>query len=151
MRIEGEPPFELSGDSDGTRHAVKGHIQISVFPDVGEIVMKHRVGKRPDIDAESRWLYINLPDKNLRIYIHGTHVVVAERELLPTFSTKSRIELMKLAFKKMRIGSDEKKRNTVDTPQNRRIIEDILEMSEVGTRSRLLAEMTHGAAKGVDA
>ena len=151
MRIQSEPPFELSGsDTEGVQHAVKGHIQVSVLPDVGEVEMKHRVGQRPGIDAESRWLYINLKDKNLRIYVHGTHVVVAEKELLPTFTTNSREELMEHVFKHMKPGSDENKRPTVDTPQNRRIISEVLELSEIGIRSKLLAGMSHGAAKGVD-
>jgi len=150
MRIQSEPPFELSGGPDGVKHGVKGHIQVSVFPDVGEVVMKHRVGKRPEWGAESRWLYVHLKDKDLRIYVHGTHVVVSERELLPTFTTNAREELMQQAFKHMVLGSDENKRNTVDTPHNRKVIEGILELCEVGLRSRLLAEVHHGAVKGVD-
>ena len=146
MRIEEAPPFELTVAPDGVKTAVKGHIQVSVFPDVGEVKMKHRRAKRPGIQAESRWLYINLVDKNLRIYVHGTHVVVAEAELLGTFTTNSRTELLELAFKHLKAHKTEKNRYVVDTEKNRKIINDIFEMVELGIKSRLLAEMNHSAA-----
>ncbi len=147
MRIQGDPPFEITNAPDGVKSAVKGHIQVSVFPDVGEVKMKHRIGKRPAADAESRWLYVDLVDKNVRLYVHGTHVVVAEAQLLPTFSTNSREELMELAFKNLRAEKTEKNRYVVDSAHNRKIINDIFEMVELGVRSKLLAEMSFGAAK----
>ena len=146
MRIDSEPPFEITPAPDGVKNAVKGNIQISVFPDVGEVEMKHRIGKRPAADAESRWLYINLVDKNVRIYIHGTHVVVAKAELLPTFRTNSREELMEAVFKNIKPFKTEKNRYVVDTEENRKILDAIFETVEMGIRSRLLAEMNHGAA-----
>lgn len=150
MRIESESPFEISGAPDGVKTAVKDGIQISIFPDVGEVELKHRIGKRPGIDAESRWLYIDLLDKDVRIYVHGTHVVVAEAELLPTFTTNSREELIEEVFRVMQVGSDKNKRYTVDTEQNRKIITEMMGLCELGVRSRLLAEMNYNAAKGVD-
>ena len=146
MRIESEAPFEITPAPDGVKHAVKGSIQISVFPDVGEVVMKHRIGKRPGIDAESRWLYVNLVDQNVKIYVHGTHVVVAAKELLPTFTTNSREELMETAFKHLRAHKTEKNKYIVDTEHNRNVINTIFEEIEMGVRSSLLAEMNHGSA-----
>ena len=108
--------------------------------------MKHRNGKRPEAEAESRWLYIDLVDKDVRIYVHGTHVVVAKAELLPTFTTNSREELMETAFKYIKPHKTEQNRYVVDTEENRHVLNNIFETLEMGVRSRLLAEMNYGAA-----
>ena len=145
MRIESEPPFEITNAPDGVKHAVKENIQISVFPDVGEVKMRHKIGMRASV-GESRWLYITLVDKGVNIYIHGTHVVVSEKKLLPTFTTHSREELMETAFKNLRAHKTEKNKYIVDTEGNRHVLNEIFEEIEMGIRSRLLAEMNHGAA-----
>ena len=145
MRIEAEPPFELTPEPDGTKHAVKDHIQISVHPDLGEVVMKHRVGNRPEAGLQSRWLYVYLKDKDVRIYVNGTHVVVAEAELAPTFTENTHEELANLAFKKMKVGKTEKSIYTMDTEHNRRIVAELFRLGEIGARSRLLAKVNHAA------
>ncbi len=145
MRIEAAAPFELTPAPDGVQHAVKSDIQISVFPDVGEVKMKHRVGQRPQADAESRWLYIHLVDKDIRIYIHGTHVVVAKAELLPTFRTHSKEEATNIAFKSFAEGTDARGRRTWDTENNREVFKKALDLAEMGIRSKILSEVQYAA------
>ena len=149
MRITPEPPFEITNAPDRVKHAVKGNIQVSVFPDVGEVEMKHRIGKRPDIEAESRWLCIDLKDKGVNLYVHGTHVVVSEKQLLPTFTTNSLEELMNAAFKALKPDKVQN-RYVIDTPKNRKILAELFILCETGVRSRLLAEISYGQGKGID-
>lgn len=145
MRIDAAAPFEITPAPDGVQHAVKANIQISVFPDVGEVQMKHRMGQRPEADAESRWLFIHLVDKDVKIYVHGTHVVVAEANLLPTFSTNSREEVLNKAFKSFTEGTNERGRRTWNTESNRQILNKAMDFAEMGIRSKILAEVQYAA------
>lgn len=84
MRIEPFEPFKLHPDPDGTQHAVKDGIGISVLPDVGEVKIKHRVGIHPSTGEKSRWLFIQAGD--VKVFVNGRHIVITKRDLLPTFA-----------------------------------------------------------------
>lgn len=88
MRIGKEPPFEIHPEPDGTVHAIREDIQITVLPDVGDFKIFHRVGTKPATGEESRWGVIDLKEKGVKIFLHATHVVVTTRDLNPTFSEK---------------------------------------------------------------
>jgi len=84
MRIDPLPPFEIHPEPDGTQHATKDNIQITVLPDVGEIKMFHRNALHQSSGGHTRWLVIKAGDLN--IFVHGTHVVVTKNDLYPTIN-----------------------------------------------------------------
>ncbi len=83
MRIDPLPPFEIHPEPDGTQHATKDNIQITVLPDMGDVKIKHRNAINQPTGNHVRWLYIKAPGVN--IYVHGTHVVISKSDIYPTF------------------------------------------------------------------
>ena len=86
MRIEPGPPFRLIPEPQGTRYFNQDSLQISVLPDC-DCEIKHRNGIHMDLAhvgvRRTRWMPLIL-DNGIRIYIHGTHVVITRQDLLPT-------------------------------------------------------------------
>lgn len=82
MKIEPMTPFKIEPEEDGTQHAIHDNIQISVLPDFDNVKIKHRNAVKPFSNGQhTRWLYIKVDD--IKIYVHGTHVVVSKKELNP--------------------------------------------------------------------
>ncbi len=86
MRIDPTPPYALSPRPKGTRNLNQESFQISVLPDCS-CEIKYRNGIHVDLAGDSmrrtRWALLSF-DNGVKIYIHGTHVVITRQDLLPT-------------------------------------------------------------------
>lgn len=147
MQIETLAPFRISKDADGSQHAVKDNIQITTLPDLGEVKINHRRGVKPATQESSRWLHINLVDKGLHIYIHGTHVVVSERDYLPTFDLLDSNTLMNRALKYLQIEKNERGAYIIDTPSNRELLKSLFDTIQDQEKNNLIANIRHAIAK----
>ena len=154
MQIEAQQPFELSKDADGSQHAVKDNIQVTVTADI-DAKINHKVGHKPDTGETSRWLHIDAGDKvergrGFHVYINGTHVIITGRSYNPTFDLHTPEALLELAMKRLRIHKNERGAYVIDTKDNRKVLTDLFEMVEVGQKNRLMQWMKHAVARITD-
>ncbi len=147
MFIQPDKPFQITRGADGSQHAVKESIQVTVTPDCGETKVHHRNGTKPATGESSRWLHVNLKDKGLHVFISGTHVVITERDYLPTFDMPTPDRLLEEALKRMKADKDEKGRYVVDTISNRKVLRDLFEMVRDGEKNRLLQSVKNVIAR----
>lgn len=143
MKIGEAPPFDLQPDPDGTQHAIKDHIQISILPDAGPAKVNHRKGERPSEGKATRWLHVALEDHGLHIFVHGTHVVVTAKDYSPTFARNDGPSLLAEAFKHLKAEKDERGCYVVDTPGNRRILAKLIDLAGEAEGNRLQTQLRH--------
>ena len=147
MQIETCAPFRISKDPDGAQHAVKDAIQITVTADLGDVVLNHRVGTKPDAGPDSRWLHAHLQDHGVHVFVSGTHVVVTAKDYLPTFNDlQTPQELMDEALLYMRPEMDGAGRHVVDTENNRRVLLRLFDLVRDQEQNRVMAWIKHAIA-----
>ena len=147
MQIEPQAPFRISNEKDGTKHAIKNNIQISVFPDVKDVKIKHRVAQKPMANKESRWLYITIGD--LKLYINGTHVLITHEDLVPTFPITEIDEYVEEIIKRLRVTKDEKGRYIVKNPKNKAMVKKVLEVFDLDSRKKALDTLKCGQTRNL--
>ncbi len=150
MEISPAPPFEVSQEPDGTQHAVRDNIQVTILPDVGECKVSHRVGQKIEAGKSTRWLHLDLVERGIHVFIHGTHVVVSEKDLNPNFDLQSKEQLLVDAFKYLRVEKDEKGRYVIDTENNRRVVGRLLDLVTDRERDRIWNWVRYTAGKVMD-
>lgn len=148
MQIEPQAPFRLSKEPDGTQHAIKDNIQITVLPDVEDCIIKHRVANKPYAEKSARWLLVTIGD--LKMYVNGTHVVVTNRDLNPTFDIPTVNDYVDEVFKRIKIVKDTKGRYIIDTDRNRAKLQTILKSLELDSSASALNKLRHGTDKGLN-
>ena len=146
MFIEQDPPYEITRDSDG-QHASREHIQVSVTPDLGEAKINHRVGQKANTGESTRWLHVDLKDKGVHLYISGSHVVLTAKAYLPTFDLPTPERLQSLALALMKPAKDERGRYIIDTPENRKVLDDLFHEVRTSERNRLFSWIRMAIAK----
>ncbi len=130
MFIGAAAPFKISFDPDGTQHAIKDNIKITVLPDIDDCKISHKYAEQPfgKTAKATRWLHIALGDVHL--YVHGTHVLVTKRkDIVITFKEdRSPAEILESCMKNMKAHKDEKGRYVVDSDRNRDILGQAFDM-----------------------
>jgi len=116
MFIGAQPPFELTNEPDGTKHAIKDDIQITVLPDVGDVELKHRVGQQTQGLEQSRWLYGKLGE--LRLYVNGTHVIITKKEMIPTFNRPTIQKTIQDIFKHIKPAKNKRGEYVIENEKN---------------------------------
>lgn len=145
MQFQSSPPFAISEDTDGARHAVRNGLAITVTADLpGRIA--HRVAQQPEAGNSARWLEIAL-ENGVNIYVDGQHVIVTGENHRPTFDLLTDEGWLEKALKYMRAEKDERGRYVVDTENNRRVLQQLFERVELAQKNRLLAWMRHALAR----
>lgn len=143
--IQAQLPFALSTEDDGTQHAIRENIKVSVLPDV-KANISHRNANRPFQEKAARWLIVKTED-GLNIYIHGTHVVVTKKELIPTFKEEETAEdLLNEAFRLMKVEKIDG-RYTAHTKRNKEILAHALDRVQSNTRRETVGTLMYAKAK----
>lgn len=143
--IQPQPPFALSTDDEGTQHAIRDDIKISVLSDVPAKI-DHLNANRPFQGKAFRWLVIEL-ENNIKIYVHGTHVLVSKKDLVPTFKESETLdELLEQAFKTMKVEKIDG-RYTAKTEFNKKVLEYILDRATSNARLETVSAVNFLKAK----
>lgn len=138
MYIETDAPYRLTKADDGSHHATKENLQLTVTKDCGDVALNHRVGQKPSAGQESRWLHANLKDHGIHLYVSGSHIVLTGVDRLPTFDLPTPESLTTEAMNRMVIEKDERGAYIIDTTTNRDVLKTLFEIVTEAEKNRLL-------------